>query len=180
MTKKNNFYAFTFLEILLALTIMAILGAATLAAYNPAARIYSSQKSRAVQELKEIAKAIQAYNLDNGDWPPDGARGEDPGLSDYLGDDFDWSTGPIPGTVWDYDNWTGNTCINSDADDSVQISLRNVPNRNPDGSDTWAWYIPVNPDAPYGAPHCSLVDEYDAGECVTGACGGSFDIDADV
>ncbi len=182
MIKKHTpiLNAFTAFEVLLAITIVAILGAAIVAAYNPAGRIYDAQKARAVQELIEISDAIKAYNLDNGDWPADSSRGTDPGLAPYLPDGFSWAEGPIPGTVWDYDNWIGDSCINPDAEDSIQISLRNVPNRNPDGSDTWAWYIPVNPDSPRGAPHCGILEEANAGECVAGTCGAGFDIEADV
>lgn len=164
-------------ELLVMAALVAIVGTVIYAALNPAGRIYSTQKERAVVELFELAEAIQLFNLDNGYYPADTARGVDPGLSDYLSDpEFDWSEGPIPGTVWDYDNTYGETCIDSAGEDLVQIVLRNVPNRNPDGTDIWAWYLSPTPGKD-GVPHCDNVNEYDKGECVNCA---DFDIDADV
>lgn len=157
---------FSLLEIIIVITLLAVLATVILVAIDFPRRIEESQKSRAVFEMRQLANAAEAFFIDRGYWPADVNRSLPSELQEYLPPGFSWPDGPIEGATWDYDNWTGLSCINSDADNSIQITLREIPNRNPDGSDTWAWYIPLNPDAP-GAPHCNNASEYDKGECIT-------------
>lgn len=173
----QKFKAYSLLEVMTTFAIMAIIGVSLITLSSYQERAYDLQKQQAVTELREIAKAIQLFSLDNGYYPADVGRNTDPGVSQYLSNpDFDWSTGPLPGTEWDYENWIGATCVESYAEDVVQITLRNVPNRNPDGSDVWAWYVSAIPGK-FGSPHCNDSNQIYKGECVN--CDG-FDIDADV
>lgn len=155
--------SFTLLEVLLVTAILAILAMTVYLVVRPAETVENSQQSEALTELREIGKALQLFALDNGYYPADVARGIPAGIEAYLTADSTWPDGPIPGTVYDYDNWSGQSCIDNAANSSIQITLRNIPGRNPDGSSVWAWYYVLSGK---GTPHCSNASEWNKGECV--------------
>ncbi len=159
----HKLHAATLVEITLAIAIMAILAGAAFITINPFNRVDEGQYSQALTELREIAKAVQVFALENGYYPADVSRGLPTGIEKYLTPDETWPNGPLDGSIYDYDNWTGQSCIDAEASGSVQITLREVPNRNPDGTDVWAWYYVIFGK---GTPHCSNANEADKGECV--------------
>jgi competence protein ComGC len=159
-----KFKAFTIQEILIVAVIVAVLSTVTYAILRPQERITDAAYDQALIELKEITRAIQLYSLDNGQYPPEVSQGIDPGLAKYLTKDINWGSGPLPGTVYDYDNWIGQSCLASAANDTVQISLRNVPGRNPDGSSVWSWYASATPGK-LGAATCLDATKVGKGEC---------------
>lgn len=154
---------FTVLELVISLTILAILSLAVYLAIGPRQQIERAQQLASINELNEIGKALGYYAADLGSYPPDVSRALPNGLESYINPEEEWPDGPFEGSVYDYDNWQGQTCIDSEASGSVQITLREIPDRNPDGSDVWAWYYVISGK---GTPHCSNSNEWNKGECI--------------
>jgi prepilin-type N-terminal cleavage/methylation domain-containing protein len=154
---------FTLIEVITVIAILGILIFVSVELVNPRARVEESQAKKAITELSEIAKAVQLFALDNGYYPDDVVRGLPPGIDNYITPEPLWPDGPFNGSVYDYDNWTGQNCIDPEASNSIQITLREVPGQNPDGSIVWAWYYPIFGK---GSSHCNNVNEWDKGECV--------------
>ncbi|MCA9378984.1 prepilin-type N-terminal cleavage/methylation domain-containing protein [Candidatus Dojkabacteria bacterium] len=154
---------FTLMEVILVIAILSILLGTTYLIFNPTEKIEESQQSQALSELREIGRALGFFALDNGYYPADVSRGLPTGLEPYLNAQGNWPDGPLPGSVYDYDNWSGQTCIDSAASGSIQITLREVPGRNPDQSNVWAWYYVLEGK---GTPHCTNASEWDKGECI--------------
>src|SRR5690606_39836552 len=96
-------------------------------------------------------------------YPADVSRNLPSGIEVYLTADENWPSGPLSGSVYDYDNWSDQTCIDPEASGSIQVTLRQIPGRNPNGSNVWAWYYVLKGK---GAPHCSNATEAELGECV--------------
>ncbi len=164
MASKKKLKTFTLIEIVVAIVLVSILTAVTLTIINPSQKVDESKQKEAIIELREIAKAVQYYASDLGAYPADVSRGLPSGIEDYLRADGSWPDGPLPGSVYDYDNWSEQTCIDPNASGSIQVTLRQVPDRNPDGSDVWAWYFVLSGN---GTPHCNSATEWDLGECVS-------------
>lgn len=160
---RRQIPSFTLIEVIVVLIIIVILATASILVFRPQTTVLHSQQTQALAELTEIAKAIQAYGLDEGHYPADVSRGLPSGIEKYLTPDESWPDGPIPGTVYDYDNWQNKTCIDNAASGTVQITLRQVPDRNPDGSNVWAWYYVLFGK---GTAHCDNASEWNKGECV--------------
>jgi prepilin-type N-terminal cleavage/methylation domain-containing protein len=158
--------AFTLIEILVSIAIVTILASAVVFVVRPAQKVEDSKVKQALIELKEIGKAIGFFASDNGFYPDDVSRGLPSGIEQYLTPGETWPDGPLPGSVYDYDNWSDQTCVDGAASGSVQITLREVPDRNPDGSDVWAWYYVLSGT---GTAHCNSATEWDKGECIN--CG---------
>lgn len=162
---KSILSGFTLVEILVVMALLAIMSVFVIVILNPAGRIWRAQASEAVTELKELAKALELYAIDNGGYPVDEIEGLPAGLGTYISFEPSWPAGPFPGSYYDFDNWTdGRSCVNPAGETSVQITLRNIPNRNPDGTSVWAWYVPLQGS---GVPACENVAESDKGECIT-------------
>lgn len=163
---KNYLVAHTLIELVIAITIIAILATVVYAIIRPPQIYEDTQYTQALTELAEIGKAIQYYAADNGAFPPDVNRGLPAGIERYLAPEQRWPVGPLEGSIYDYDNWSGKTCLDPEASGSIQITLREVPDRNPDGSNVWAWYYVLYGK---GMPHCNTASEAYLGECVN--CG---------
>ncbi len=160
---KKQKAAFTIIELVLSMAILAILSVAIYVIIGPRQQIERAQKLASVNELNEIGKAIGFFAADTGAYPADVNRSIPPGIEAYINPEEQWPDGPFPGSVYDYDNWSDKTCIDAEASGSIQITLREVPNRNPDGSNVWAWYYVLSGK---GTPHCSTANEATKGECV--------------
>lgn len=117
-----NHKAFTLIEILVVVAIIAILAAVVLASFSRARD--NAQFARARAEFKELANALELYKIDHGDYPADVDRDIPSGIEQYLSTGGVWPDAPWPGSVYDWDVW-------EDPDDSdkqiVQISIRFCP-----------------------------------------------------
>lgn len=157
--------SFTLVEILVVIALLAIMSVFVIVILNPSERIWRTQATEALNELTELAKAVELYTVDNGAYPADEILDIPSVLMDYVTFEDNWPTGPFPGSTYDFDNWNdGRSCVDTSAENSIQFTLRGVPRRNPDASNVWAWYVPILGN---GGPHCENVSEYDKGECVT-------------
>lgn len=165
-TIKLHNKGFTLIEIVIVIAIVAILAAVVVVYLKPHELIRNARYNRATQELVQIGKALEMWEATEGELPPDVNRSLPPGIERYLNTNNDWPDGPFSGSVYDYDNWTDETCIDEEASGTVQITLREVPGYNPDGSDVWAIYYVIRGK---GTPHCSNMNEWDKGHCIN--CG---------
>jgi type IV pilus assembly protein PilA len=97
--------AFSLVEIMIAVTIIGILGALALPAF---VRIHqSSQNSRFVSDLRTFAQGFESFAASNGRWPPNAGTGVVPAGMSGLIKDSAW-TGPnsVGGRWnWDYNNF---------------------------------------------------------------------------
>lgn len=66
----NKQRGFTLLELLIAITILAILSAATISSYTSV--VSRGRDAKRKEDLKQILNALQAYYADNGKYPPAG------------------------------------------------------------------------------------------------------------
>lgn len=65
---RNSYPGFTIVELLIVIVIIAVLAAISIVAYNG---IQSRTRDSArIQKIKDIAKAIELYKIDNGQYPP--------------------------------------------------------------------------------------------------------------
>lgn len=158
-----NENAFTLIEIILVVAIIGIISAVVIVSLKPAELMDNARYSRASQELTQIGKALEMWEATEGDLPDDVYRDLPPGIEKYLSSNDQWPTGPYSGSVYDYDNWEDETCIDEEASGTVQITLRQVPGFNPDGSDVWAIYYVIRGK---GTPHCLDMNEWDKGHCI--------------
>ena len=101
---------FTLIEILVAVSILAIMSAAL----TPLVIKYvnDGRRSRALSDAQVLAQAIQAFNLDTGRWPVnnDANQNDNGELSRLVGLPFGFTGADIPngsGTAPGDDNWDG-------------------------------------------------------------------------
>lgn len=166
MTKiKMKEKGFTLIEILVVIVILGILSAGIFFAIRPLERIREAQLTRARVTLDRIGLALREYNVDSGGFYPDELEGVPEEVRTYISDANPLNEGPWPGSYYDYDNYTGLECTDAEASGSIQVSIRNVPYRNPDGSSNWTLYYVIEGK---GTPNCIGAD-WNKGECVN--CG---------
>lgn len=161
--KEKKEEGFTLIEIIIVIALLAILSSVVFFVVKPFELIEETRYERAVTELTQIGKALELWVTIEGQYPPDVNRDLPNGIEKYLNTAPIWPKGPYPGSVYDYDNWSDQTCIDPEASGSVQITLRQVPGFNPDGSDVWALYYVI---AGKGTPHCSSSSEWNKGQCI--------------
>lgn len=114
--------SFTLVEIILVVTLIAILGTIVVVAINIPKMMLGSVEARADSELKQIHDALYLYYYDNRAWPADVSRGLPSGLEFYLGDGS-WPMAPFNDvSEYDWDNFIG-----SDGNQVLQISIRFCP-----------------------------------------------------
>ncbi|MCA9382365.1 prepilin-type N-terminal cleavage/methylation domain-containing protein [Candidatus Dojkabacteria bacterium] len=160
INKRNGF---TLIEVIIVIALLAILSGSVFLVVKPFDLIEETRYERSITELTSIGKALELWVTIEGQYPPDVNRDLPNGIERYLNTAPIWPKGPYPGSVYDYDNWTGQTCIDPAASGSVQITLRQVPGFNPDGSNVWALYYVI---AGKGTPHCSNANEWNKGTCI--------------
>jgi len=149
---------FTLIELLIVIAIVGILSVVVLLAINPAKIMEETNYNTAVSNLNQIAKASQLYEVETGEVAPDGAsRGIPSVFMKYLGPG-NWPAGPFGGSIYDWDNWTGQTCWDG-SQGGTQISLRDITKykgntytAGASSTNQLALYFVIQGD---GIPHCS-------------------------
>lgn len=154
MTRSKGF---TIIEILLVIGILIILATVTYLNFNPAKMLENSRTANAKVALTSIAKAAQIYADQNDGYAPDVNRNIPQAFIQYLGPGA-WPGGPFPGSVYDWDNWEGQTCWDGTTGD-IQVTLRQI-NDYKGKTDYTLYYVIEGP----GIPHCSATTT--KGECV--------------
>ncbi|MGB0767534.1 MAG: type II secretion system protein [Phycisphaeraceae bacterium] len=90
---------FTLMEILIVVVILGILAAIVIPSFASATE--DTRKNAFVQDLRQFESGILRYEIDNGEYPPDGGSGSVPlGLESYV-DVGKWTDGTPIGGVWD-------------------------------------------------------------------------------
>ena len=93
--------AFTLIELVWAMTIIAIMSGIVLPKLNDLTR--RAKATRIVADFDAVRLAVLQYNADSLSYPPEVGAGVAPsGLSAYLGSTFKWVK---PDYTLDYDNW---------------------------------------------------------------------------
>lgn len=120
-SSKQTNSGFTIVELLIAVVVLAVLAAISMVAYNGVQS--RALNTRAIEELTQIGKAIQIYQIIEDRYPADVDRNIPGEITPYLnGSEDKWPKGPWPGSVYDYDLFTG-----FDGNPASQISLRFCP-----------------------------------------------------
>lgn len=123
MKPGGHRHGFTIAELLIVVVVIAILAVVTMVTYTDFQK--RAIKNRAISEVSAIARAVNLYHADKGTFPADVERNIPVGIFDYTGNESaptQWPTAPWPGSVYDYDYFTG-----TDGQDVVQISIRFCP-----------------------------------------------------
>lgn len=90
---------FTLMEILIVVVILGILAAIVIPSFASATE--DSRKAAFTQDLRAFETGILRYQVDFGEFPPDGGSGSVPvGLEDYVNVPK-WQSGSPIGGVWD-------------------------------------------------------------------------------
>lgn len=144
---------FSLVELLIVIAILGYLSSIVLGSIHTAKE--KTTFTRAKQDLKSVAQALELYAIDHGGYPDDVSRGLPNGIEAYLPSDV-WPLAAWPGSVFDWDNWTDpNT-----GQPIYQISIRFCPIGGPLSAcqfppETWAANFNINSSVYY---------------CVQGAC----------
>ncbi len=149
---------FSIIELLVVISIIGYLAYIVIGSLNTARE--KGNMSRARQELKNVAQALELYAIDHGGYPPDVARGLPNGIEAYLPGGV-WPTAVWPGSVFDWDNGVDS----SSGLPIYQISIRFCPAGGPLSAcqfppESWAANFDVNSSLYY---------------CVQGACRAHLD-----
>ena len=100
LMRRNS--AFTLVEIMIVISIIAVLAAIAVPAFLRARE--RSQNAKFINALRVASDAITLYAIENGGYPPDVNRGVvPPGLVSYLDQTFDWTAATPIGGRWDWD-----------------------------------------------------------------------------
>ncbi|MCA9354032.1 MAG: prepilin-type N-terminal cleavage/methylation domain-containing protein [Candidatus Kaiserbacteria bacterium] len=151
--QKNNNRGYTIIELLIVISIIAILASIILPKLGEARE--SARLARATQELSSIHKSLVQYRSKYGEYPADTNRNIPPGLEEFLGPGI-WPDAAWPGSVFDWDNW-------EDPDDPskriMQVSIR---------------FCPIGQPAQCKFPDADWAASFDINSavyyCVEGAC----------
>jgi general secretion pathway protein G len=100
---NKNQHGFTFIEILVVITIIAVLVA--LVGPNLFSQKERAYMTKAGAEMNTMRSAINLFLLKYDDYPADVDRNVPPGLEEFVQpNDLDrWPSAPWPGSVYDYD-----------------------------------------------------------------------------
>ena len=157
MKRGGQKQVFTIAELLIVVVVIAILAAITIVAYTGFTK--RAYKNRAISEVSAIARAVNLYHADKGAYPADVERNIPVGIFDYTGNagaPTQWPLAPWPGSVYDYDNFTG-----TDGQQVIQVSIRFCPLGGPLSACNF-------PDEPW------VIEGFDmqssAYWCITGRC----------
>ena len=147
--RKEN--AFTLLELLIVMAIIAILSTVTFLTINPRELTEKSRTSSAKESLQHIANAANIYAANYGMYPPDEVRNIPQAFIEFLAPGA-WPGGPFPDSVYDWDNWSNSTCWDGSTG-IIQITLRDI-NDYEDKEDYTFYYVLQG----QGIPHCMNSD----------------------
>ena len=107
---------FTLIELIMTVAIVGVLS--TFIYGRIGGVLLQTQEVRAHVELEAIANAALLYFIDNNEFPPDEEYNIPTGFNEYLSS-HDWPQGPWPGSVYDWDTYTG-----SNGKEVFQVSIR--------------------------------------------------------
>ncbi|HKZ34715.1 MAG TPA: prepilin-type N-terminal cleavage/methylation domain-containing protein [Patescibacteria group bacterium] len=160
MKRRFPSLGLTLIELLVVVAVLAILAVVVYSMIDPAKQKARVNYAHAKKGVAEIGRAVQIYEANNGGYPADVPRNVMPtGLAPLIRGEV-WPSGPFEGSVYDYDNWKDEECWDGSTG-NVQITLRQIPGFNPDGTDNWAIYYVLEGT---GIPHCR--EPLFKGECV--------------
>lgn len=112
---------FTIVELLIVVVVVGVLAAIGIVSYQGIQS--KAYLSRSKNELRELSTATVLFYQKEGRWPDDVDRDVPSEIQEYLnGPAGSWPKAPWPGSVYDYDNFTG-----SDGEQAIQISVRFCP-----------------------------------------------------
>lgn len=116
---------FTFIELLVVISIIGILSALIFPAINAARN--AAYTSRAKSETHSMAVALEQYANDHGgSYPADADRNIPPGLESYV-TGKNWPNAPWPGSIYDWDAWAPSDLAYEPKQQVYQISIRFCP-----------------------------------------------------
>lgn len=84
---------FTMIELIIAIAVLAILAALTIATLDPFAQIQKSNDARRKSDLAQLQKVLEQYYSDNGQYPPS-IDNSTTFLIKYQGVGLQWGKGP--------------------------------------------------------------------------------------
>ena len=148
---------FTLIELLIVISIIGILAAIVFSSLSGAKK--NAYYSRTLEEFHTIDTALELYENDHGNFPPDANRNLPPGLETYLGPGV-WPQAPYPGSVYDWDSWAPSDLAYPPQQQVYQISVRFCTGSAPPG-------VCTIPNEPWAAGF----DYYSAlYYCISGPC----------
>lgn len=154
---KRETKGFTLVELLVVVTIVAILASILFLTFDIVGIRERSRTSTAKASLKSIGDAAYIYAADKGDWPADVYRDLPQDFIQYLSPGA-WPNGPFPGSVYDWDNWADQTCWDGSTN-IIQITLREIEDYQNEEDYTFYYVIQG-----VGIPHCHNAGT--RGECI--------------
>ena len=154
---RQTTLGFSLVEILITVAIAVILSVVGLLLIKPSKLLENSNYATAVASLKSIANAANLYAEETGVYPDDVNRDIPREFIKYLNPGA-WPEGPFAGSVYDWDNWVGQTCWDG-TPGGIQITLRQVDNYKGKTDYTLYWVMKG-----IGIPHCS--NNWQKGECL--------------
>lgn len=156
-SKNLTSKGFTLVELIVVIAIIGVLATLLLIWINPSKVLEKANYSATAQALNQIAKAAQIYSTIYGTLPADTNRNIPTEFMQYLGAGS-WPNGPFSGSVYDWDNWSDQTCWDGSTG-IIQVTLRQV-NKYKGKTDYTIYYVIQG----VGIPHCS--DSSAKGECL--------------
>ena len=152
-----NERGFTLVEILIVISIIAVLTVTLYLVLNLSDLLERSRTSRAEATLISLAKAAKLESIDTGGYAADVARGVAASFADRLNPPV-WPVGSFEGSSYDWDNWDGDTCWDG-SQNIIQITLRDIASFQ--GNSNYTMYFVLQGQ---GIPHCN--DPLIRGVCI--------------
>lgn len=121
-----NTKGFTIIELLVVIAIIGILASIVQSKISHARE--RAQYNRALLEMRHMETALFLYREDHAQvFPADVDRSLPPGLETYLHNPSNvgaWPDAPLPGSVYDWDNWSPTDLTYGPFEQVYQISIR--------------------------------------------------------